>query len=457
MIATLLLFETFGQWLQKGATYTITLLVVLGLLVFVHEFGHFAVAKFFGVRVEQFAIGFGKRLFGFRRGDTDYRVNLLPLGGYVKMAGENPFDNRSTDPAEFMNKPRWQRFFIAIAGPAMNILMAIALLTGLYMVRYEHADFQDQPVVVGVVEPNSPAAQIGLQPGDRIVRFANKQNPTWTDLVYEMAPNAGQPLEIAVQRGQEILVKQITPAADSRDRTGNIGVTPLIPSYVVGVEPGQAADRAGIRLNDEIVAINGEPISNPNDLIPAVQKAGGKPAQITLQRGNERLTVSMTPYMDSSQNPPHYRLGVQTKAKYHVDKLPFPRALAQSVETNKRNSGLLLTIVERLLQRRAHLDQLSGPLAIGQATGEQVVNRNWSALIDLTAMISLQLGIINLFPFPIMDGGVIVFLLIEGIMRKDISLRIKERVYQAAFVLIVLFFVVVMYNDLTRIIPGMGK
>jgi regulator of sigma E protease len=461
MIATVLLISPFWPWLagklQTGAIYGITLLVVLGVLVFVHEFGHFAVAKLFGVRVEQFALGFGKRLFGVRRGGTDYRVNLLPLGGYVKMAGENPFDNRSTDPAEFMNKPRWQRFFIAIAGPAMNILMAIALLAGLYMVHYRHADYVDQPVVIGAVEPNSPAAQAGLQPGDRIVRLASKQNPTWTDAVYEIALDAGQPLDIAVQRGQEILVKKIVPAPTGPDHSGSIGILPARSSVVTAIDPGSPAASAGFQLNDEIVAINGEALREPEDLISTIQKTGGHPIQITLLRDSQPVNVSLTPYFDNRVSPPRYRLGVGTNEKFHIDKLPFTQAVAQSVADNKRGSGLLLTVVERLFQGRAKLDQLSGPLAIGQATGQQVIKKDWASLIEITAMISLQLGIINLFPFPIMDGGVVLFLLIESIMRRDISLRIKERVYQAAFVLIVLFFVVVMYNDLSKMIPGMGR
>jgi regulator of sigma E protease len=451
MIVALFFASKFATWLQTGAIYVITLLVVLGVLVFVHEFGHFAMAKFFGVRVEQFALGFGKRLFGFRRGDTDYRVNLLPLGGYVKMAGENPFDTRSTDPAEFMNRPRWQRFFIALAGPTMNVLLAIALLTGLYMVHYEHADFEDQPVVVGVIEPNSPAAQAGLQPGDRIIRLGNRQNPTWADAATEVALDAGQPLEIAVQRDSEILVKRITPVAEGRDRIGTIGVRPVIGSVVYEVDPNTPAAAAGLRVDDEIVAINGEKLLSPDDLIADVQKSGSHPTEVTVARGSQRFSVSLVPYMDAKAVPPHYRLGVRTMPKVHIDKLSFGAALSQSIAENKRSSGLLLTVVERLLQRRAHLDQLSGPIAIGQITGEQVVNRDWPRLTGITAMISLQLGIINLFPFPIMDGGVIVFLLIEGIMRRDISMRIKERVYQAAFVLIVLFFAVVMYNDLTKI------
>src|SRR6202789_4387971 len=135
--------------------------IVLGFLILIHEFGHYAAAKLLGVRVEVFSIGFGKRLLGFTRGETDYRISAIPLGGYVKMSGENPMDNRSDDPGEFLNHPRWQRFIVAIAGPAMNIMLAIALLTGVYMVHYEYPSVIDEPTVVGWVNPDTPAEKIG--------------------------------------------------------------------------------------------------------------------------------------------------------------------------------------------------------------------------------------------------------------------------------------------------------
>src|SRR6266550_3284606 len=149
----------------------ISMVVIIGFMVLIHEFGHYAVAKLLGVRVEQFAIGFGKRLFGFKKGDTDYRVNALPFGGYVKMSGENPMDDRTGDPGEFMSHPRWHRFLIAIAGPAMNILFAIFLLTAVYTRHYEHAAFMDEPAVIGWVQQDTPAAKAGIQVGDRIVRI----------------------------------------------------------------------------------------------------------------------------------------------------------------------------------------------------------------------------------------------------------------------------------------------
>src|SRR3954454_1772017 len=149
--------------MQLFSLSVVAFIFVLGILVFVHEFGHYAVAKLFKVRVEVFSLGFGKRLFGFKRGDTDYRISLLPMGGYVKMAGENPMESRTGDPGEFMSHPRWQRVLIAIAGPAMNILLAIAILTGVFMVNYSHPAYLEKPVDLAYVEADSPAAAAGLK------------------------------------------------------------------------------------------------------------------------------------------------------------------------------------------------------------------------------------------------------------------------------------------------------
>ncbi len=157
----------------------VDVVVMLGTLVFIHEFGHYAAAKLFGVRVEVFSLGFGKRLFGFKRGDTDYRVSALPLGGYVKMSGENPMEESSGDPGEFMSHPRWQRFVIAIAGPAMNVLFSVVVLTGVFMMHYEHPAFLDKPAIIMAVDDNSPAAKAGVQPNDRIVSADGVDKPNW--------------------------------------------------------------------------------------------------------------------------------------------------------------------------------------------------------------------------------------------------------------------------------------
>src|ERR1700688_1851223 len=221
--------------------------VVLGFMILIHEFGHYAVAKLLGVRVEVFSIGFGRRLIGFRGGDTDYRINILPLGGYVKMSGENPMDERTGDPAEFMSHSRWHRFLIAIAGPSMNILLAIFLLTTVYMVHYEYPVFLDRPARIEGVKKDSAAAQAGLQPGDRIVKVDNIDNPTWEQLQPRVWLSANQPLTVTVQRGTQIFQKTIVPQAVTTSEVGSAGWYPEEPVVVGRVESDTPAAKAGIR------------------------------------------------------------------------------------------------------------------------------------------------------------------------------------------------------------------
>src|SRR6516164_3975238 len=257
----------------------VSMAVVLGIMILVHELGHFAAAKYFGVRVEVFSIGFGKRLAGFRRGETDYRISALPLGGYVKMAGENPLEARSGAPDEFMSHPRWQRFVIAIAGPAMNILLAVGLLTGVYMVHYEHPVYFDQPAVIGWVLDNSPAAKADIQAGDRIVRIDGVQNPTWEDVLLKVAIDSNQPLNVAVQRGNQILEKQVKPehAGNDPDQYRTIGWVQDEPITVTQLEPSMPAAKAGIQLGDQIVGINGIPVRSLFSVIHYLQQSGNKP------------------------------------------------------------------------------------------------------------------------------------------------------------------------------------
>ncbi len=204
----------------------LTVGVVLGLLVFIHEFGHYAAAKLCGVRVEVFSIGFGKRLLGFKRGETDYRLSVLPLGGYVKMSGENPFEASTGDPGEFMSHPRWQRFIIAIAGPFMNVLLAVAVMTGMYMVHYPHADYENQAAVIGWIQDNSPADKAKLEVGDKIVKFEGIQNPSWDQITPREAMSAGQPLHLQIQRGMRLFDQVIIPLAVDRNQRGQIGWDP---------------------------------------------------------------------------------------------------------------------------------------------------------------------------------------------------------------------------------------
>src|SRR6266404_5860976 len=429
----------------------ISVAVVLGVLIVLHEFGHFAAAKLFGVRVEQFAVGFGKRLFGVRRGETDYRVNLLPLGGYVKMSGENPLEARTGDPREFMSHPRWHRFVIALAGPAMNLLLAVGLLAGVFMVRYEHLAFLEEPVKVGWVLEHSPAEKAGIQPGDTIVRIENIQNPTWQDALYRIALNPGQPLDVAFQRGNEVITKKLVPEKAGKDEIGTAGLLPAQRITVDAMDKNMPAQQAGIQVGDEVVALNGVPLHSVEGLLRRLKENGETPAEVTVVRHGAEVKFKLQPVKTELDGKTLYRIGISTAPAVKVDKLPFVPALRRSVSENWKNSALVLELVEKMIERKVSMKQMSGPIGIARATGQAVSEPGWTSVLMLMSTISLQLGIFNLFPIPILDGGIILLLLVESLIRRDISMQVKERLYQAAFVFLVLFAAVVIYNDIAKL------
>ncbi|HTR67157.1 MAG TPA: RIP metalloprotease RseP [Terriglobales bacterium] len=428
--------------------------VVLGFMILIHEFGHYAAAKLLGVRVEQFAIGFGKRLFGFRRGDTDYRVNALPLGGYVKMSGENPMDQTTGDPAEFMSHPRWHRFLIAIAGPAMNILLAVGLLACVYMLHYEHAVYLDKPAVIAWVEPDSPAAKAGLQAGDRIARIGDVENPTWEQVEPQEMLSPNQPLSVTIQRGNETFNKTVVPEPVTASQIGSAGWAPERSVIVGDLEDGMPAEKAGLKEGDEITALDGNPLPTLDSMINNLQQSKDKPVDLTVLRDGKTLHFQVTPVLADTGGKMRYRIGFQGEPRMKVGRLPFVAAVKRSLDQNKKTSLLILELVQKLVRRQISLRTIEGPIGISRAAGQAASRKGWTPLMELTSAISLNLGIFNLLPIPILDGGVILLLLVEGLMRRDISLAIKERIYQAAFVFLVLFAAMVIYNDLVKALPG---
>jgi|HubBroStandDraft_6_1064221.scaffolds.fasta_scaffold56886_2 regulator of sigma E protease len=431
--------------------------VVLGFMILIHEFGHYAVAKLLGVRVEVFSIGFGKRLLGFRRGDTDYRVSAIPLGGYVKMSGENPMDERTGDPGEFLSHPRWHRFLIAIAGPSMNILLAIGLLTGVYMFHYEYPAVLDEPAVIGWIQPDTPAMKAGIQIGDRISRLDGIENPTWKEVVPKEALSPNQPLDITFERNGKSFDKTIVPEAYGVNQMGYAGWDPKEPSVTVtDLEKDMPAEKAGIKIGDEILTVDGKPIPAIEAMIETLKQTQGKPIEITVLRDGQQQTFTMQPVLTDipGQEEKRYRVGLGSQPM-KVSALPLGAAFRKSIEQNKEGSLLILELLRKMIQRKISIRTIEGPIGIGRAAGEAATEKGWTPLMALTAAISLNLGIFNLLPIPILDGGVILLLFVESIMRRDISLQIKERIYQAAFVFLVLFAVMVIYNDLAKTLPGM--
>jgi regulator of sigma E protease len=433
--------------------------IVLGFMILIHEFGHYAAAKYFGVRVEQFAIGFGKRLVGFRRGETDYRINILPLGGYVKMSGENPMDDRTGDPGEFLSHPRWQRFIIALAGPFMNVLLAFALWTGVFMVHYEYLAVIDGPAFVGWIMPGTPAANAGIQPGDQIVRVDNVENPNWEQVSYKEALSPNQPLKFEILRKGVISDFTLVPQPMGRNQAGDVGMVPKEPAFIVTlIETGMPAEKAGLKVGDEILTVNGQQIPALEALVDMLARTKDQPLEIVALRNGQKLTFKIQPTLSAGHPPEEmrYRIGLASRPT-KVVQLPFPDAVRKAAGECVKNSSLILELLQKMLQHKVSIRQVDGPIGIGSAVGSAAREEGWSPLFFVSAIISLNLGVMNLLPIPILDGGVILLLLIETLMQKEISLPIKERIYQAAFVFLVLFAVTVIFNDIVKQLPGLAR
>src|SRR5579875_2579862 len=461
-------------------TAIVSMLIVLGIMVLVHELGHFIAAKSFGVRVEVFSIGFGTRLFGFRRGDTDYRVCLLPLGGYVKMAGELGGDGtvplntgsragkeedglRAVDPGDLNSKPRWQRIIIALAGPVANFILAFGLMTGLYMMHNEVDRYLSEPAVIDVVLAHSAAAKAGLEDGDRILQFDTVHNPTWQQVRIRAALDANSTVPVAVERTVNGKREDVTthlfvadPSKGQNFSLDEVGLIPRMqrgPMTVTDVVPGFPAAAAGLKPGDKIVALDGVKLHSVVAVIAWLQNQQGKPVTLTVLHHGNSEQMTLTPkWGDDGSGKMGYRLGFGVAAPpYRIEQMPFFAALRQSAIVNAHYSGYILDVLHRLITHKTGLQELSGPIGIARETGEAVQMPGWQPIINLMALISLNLGIMNLLPFPILDGGMITFLVIEGILRHDLRIEIKERIYQVAFVMLILFFAFVMFNDVSKL------
>lgn len=429
----------------------ISVSIVLGIMVLVHEWGHFIVAKSFGVRVEVFSIGFGKRLWGTKRGDTDYRLSALPLGGYVKMAGDNPLEDRKGDPDEFLSKPRWQRVLIALAGPAMNILLSILLVAGIYMYGSMQPAYLDKPVIVAGVLPDSTAQKAGLLPGDRVVKINGRDNPTWDEARLELlSALPGHPLSVVVERaGQQVTLA--VPAGQSID---DIYGYPPDRLVINSVTSGMPAERAGLKSGDEIRKVNGKDLVSPVEFPTLVQNSQGHTLSLEVQRAGNTVQLDVTPQQVSMKNGvARWQIGIGIRGGDLVERrLSLGPAMVDAVSTNVLMARQVAFVVVELFRGNMSLKQLEGPLGIAKASGE-AAKEGPATLFSLMAMIGVNLAVLNLLPIPPLDGGHILMLFIEGTIRRDLSVRVKERFVTVSMVFLLLVFAIVMYNDVVRLIP----
>ena len=427
-------------------TTLLAFLFVLGVLVFVHELGHFLAARRVGVRVLTFSLGFGPKILRFTRGDTEYCVSVIPLGGYVKMAGENPDDPRSGQPDEFLSKTKWQRFQILIMGPLMNIVLAVVVLA-LVLAQGAHvAAYRDEPPVVGVVVAKSPAERGGIMVGDRILTVDGDRVDTWEDLLLTIAGKPDRDVSLMLVRGGQTITTTVQPTAQGRFEVGDVGVMPDTHPIVDSVIAGGPAENAGLKAKDEILAVDNLPMVFRSQLITAISERGGQSMDFTVRRGTETFHVRATPVKRGSRGMMDMYLTDRMKSF-----TPGPlEALKLSVEENIESSGLIFRTLAGLFTGDTSVRQLQGPVGIAQLSGESAAE-GWISLFSLMAMLSINLGILNLMPIPVLDGGHILILMLEGIARRDFSMRVKEKMLLAGFVLLMMLMVTVIYNDLTRI------
>jgi len=437
--------------------------IVLGIMVLVHEFGHFLVAKLCGVRIETFSIGFGTRLFGITYKGTDYRIAALPLGGYVKMAGEMGGESSTGAPDDFTSKTRFQRVLIALAGPFANFVLAFFLLTLAAHYHHEVDQYLNGTAVVDYVPLNSPAARDGLAAGDTIVRYNSVDHPTWEQILEESALNLNRTIPMSFQHGGATLSAELTVSTgESGELTPEslaaVGLVPRMQGGPIGIESVSAntpADRAGLRKGDQLERIDDLEPHSVQTLHAYLKDRNGAAAMITVLRNGQPLTLNVVPErVEVDAHTTQYQIGfLPQPAPVDVERLPLGKAMRQSFSDNRTKSLLLVRILQGLFTHHVSVKQMSGPVGIAQQIDIATQMGIWP-LVEMMAFISINLAIFNLLPVPPLDGGMIFFLLIESLIRRDVNQQLKERVYQVAFVCIIFLAIFVMFNDITRLHIG---
>ncbi|HUH61486.1 MAG TPA: RIP metalloprotease RseP [Terracidiphilus sp.] len=449
---------------------TAAFVVLLGIMVVVHEFGHFAVAKLCGVRVEAFSVGFGPRLFGVKYGDTDYKVCLLPLGGYVKMTGETPDagvaggmeetdPSLAADPGAFTSHPRWQRMLIGLAGPVANFILAFVAMACYFTWINESPAFEVSDTRVEWVAPGSQAATAGLQSGDVIRQFAGSASPTWYMVDARASLNLGETVPVDVERNGQLLHLSLFLPAEPHGDEFDVSDMGLYPQQVSGpidvaaVVQNAPAALAGLQPGDAIESVDGHAFHTVPVLLAYLQSGKGTPISVVVKRKGQIMPpLVIHPVHSSAQLGSGWKLGFEAvPPPMHDQPLPFGRALAKSTSFCGDSSTLILDVLRGIILRRVSISQLSGPVRIAQMAGEAAEMKGWYPKFALASEISLNLGILNLLPFPILDGGLILLLVIESGIRRDINTLVKERIYQAAFVMLVAFAAFIIFNDITKI------
>ena len=446
-------------------TTVVSFIVVIGILILIHELGHFAVARWVGVGVERFSIGFGPVLFRWRGRETEYCLSVIPMGGYVKMMGEeNPLEGGDTvpyDPAKaFALKPLWARFLIVFAGPGMNFVLAAVI----FMIVLATVGRPVWPAVIGRVTPGGPAASAGLRTGDTVVRVDTGRVSYWEDLERAVAASSGRPLHLTIVRGGTQEQATVTPRlTEVRDpifkearNSWELGAGPQLTPQIGSVNPGAPADKAGVRAGDLVVAVAGQPVFTPEELMESIQKRAGQTFDVTVEREGRRLDLPVTASTVKEKSATGRELevgrigvGIVTKTVNYQPYSP-PTAVWYGVVKTWDMTALTAKGLWKIVSRQIDSSNIGGPIQIASEAGRQA-KEGPASLALFTAIISVNLALLNLLPVPMLDGGHLFFFVIEAIIGRPLSLRKREAAQQLGFVLLMLLMVYALYNDLVRI------
>jgi regulator of sigma E protease len=432
-------------------------IIMLGILVFVHELGHFCIAKLSGVKVLKFSLGFGPRLVSRKWGETEYMVCAVPLGGYVQMLGEGSGEEGETgelSPEDrkrsFAEQPVGRRTAIIAAGPAMNLLLPFLILPVAYMSGIDLPAYFDQPPCIGYVAADTEAKSTGFRDGDCIVSVNEEPVSSWSDTNMVLIGHAGDPLDFQVRRGQQTIIITMTPENGGLEGLRSLGLHPQQEAVVGGVAPGMPAHQAGIKAGDRIVTVEGEPVDSWYDLRPIIQALDGRPATLTIEREGEPLNLTVQPIRETGAD---YLIGVAPLQETVHKRFGFIESVRAGAERTVELVQITLVFVQKLFSGDVSTKNIGGPITVVQIAG-QAAQTDLSSVLTILAFLSIQLGILNLFPIPILDGGHLFFNLFELVLRRPLSMRVREIAQQIGLLLIVLLMVLAFYNDFVRIFTG---
>ncbi len=429
-------------------TTIVSFIIVLGILIFIHELGHFLVAKYSGVGVERFSLGFGPRLIGIKVGETDYCISLIPFGGYVKMMGEAPDEEVSPEERakSFTHKPLGVRTSIVASGPLMNIVLAMVLFPLLFMMGIKVPAYVDKVPQVGYVAEDEPAERAGIRAGDEIVAVDGRSISTWEELMKAIALSPDKRVTLRVKRDGREFTTELTPTV-SREGIGVGGLYPPMRPVIGGLTPGFPAHRAGLKEGDLIVAVDGKPVTHWIELQKLVKKSPQE-RTILVEREGKRFTVELKPRYNEELDV--YLIGVTRLEEFVTRSYGFFESVKMGLVKAWELTVLLFVIIKGLITGVYSIKTLGGPIMIAQVAGK-AAESGLTDLISIIAFLSLQLGIINLLPIPVLDGGYLVFFAIEWIRGKPLSDHFLSIANQIGMALLLALMVFVTWNDLMRI------